>query len=818
MAGRRKMAGRNALDDLVMLDSVKEDKILECLKNRYAADQIYTNIGPVLIAVNPFKMIHSLYTDARIREYRGKKYFELSPHVYSVADDTYSTMISYRENQCVIITGESGSGKTETSKIFMQYIAGVCGKGAEVQRVKERMLQSNPILEAFGNAKTVNNNNSSRFGKYMEVLFDLGGDPIGGQITNYLLEKARVVGPGQGERNFHAFYQLCKGSSPQDKERFYIESYDYFYYLSQTGCYDVDGIDDVEEYQEKDEAMDVLNFTGEEKQEVTRVLSTILWLGNIAFVEDDSERSQVQDSQVLDIAANLLEVDPKVLTKALCTRAIQTGRGKKAEHFTKPNTAAQADFCRDTLAKALYSKMFDWVVQKVNLCIVPPTDEGIQIGVLDIYGFEIFQYNSFEQLCINYVNERLQQIFIQLTLKAEQEEYNREGIPWKDIPYTDNKPLCDIVEGKPGVLAICDDCCKTSKSDQMFIQDLGKFFGGNKYIHSGSVDFTIKHYAGSVRYESEGFLTKNKDTLFDDLVLCIQGSGAPFATFMGWEKLKVSSGQKKAPPTVGRQFKSQVKKLMDKLMSCTPHYIRCIKPNNTKKPNDFDSKNTKRQVKYLGLKENIRVKKAGYAHRTDFKRFVDRYKLLSDEIWNGNVKGNPRKLIGVLTRCLGWTEGNEYVMGKTKLFIQDAANLFNLEDMLDRKVNDAVIEVQKCWRVYKTKRELMTLRADAYDMVNGRKQRRKNSISRDYKGDYVDFSYNKTVTALLSQDGAKEKVIFADRCKVALLRGKQSFFKKMFSKGKKKKFMNHDFFFCQVKPYTRFLLLLIQKMAKLKPN
>jgi myosin-1 len=733
MARKGRLGAKNALDDLVMLQTISEDAILDTLKNRYAQDSIYTSIGPVLVAINPFKMISGLYTDATIREYRGKKYFELPPHVYSLADETYSSMISYRENQCVIISGESGSGKTETSKIIMQYISGVSGKSAEVVRVKERMLSSNPVLEGFGNAKTVNNNNSSRFGKYMEVLFDYAGDPVGGRVTNYLLEKSRVVGPAVGERNFHAFYQVCKGASAGDRETYCIEGVEYYYYLSQTECYDVQGIDDVSDYKEMVEALKVIGLSDEEIGEVHRVISAILWLGNVAFTEDNQEKSSVQDPQVLEIVSHLLQVDVAVLTEALCQRQLQTGSGAKAEIYKKPNTASQADFCRDTMSKALYSAMFDWLVRKVNESIHVDSHEGVHIGILDIYGFEIFEYNSFEQLCINYVNEQLQQIFIELTLKAEQEEYTAEGIPWTPIKYYNNKPVCDLISGKPGVLSICDDCCNTAKTDMMFCQDLQSLFGGSNILHVNSADFTVRHYAGDVRYEATAFLIKNKDTLFDDLKIAIKASPCKFVKDHGWADMKIVEGQKQRPVTVGFQFRQQVTALMTALKACVPHYIRCIKPNMEKTPNNFNSKNTKRQVQYLGLLENVRVRRAGYAYRSEFARFVKRYSLLDHDVWIGKIQGGPRAQVSHLTGQLGWAEGKEYALGKTKIFIQDATTLFHLEDMLDRKMTEAVVVVQKAYRRYKQKRYYLQTRADAYDLVKGRKQRRRGSVDREYR-------------------------------------------------------------------------------------
>lgn len=778
---RRRNMDKNAVDDLVMLSEISEVKITECLNTRYSQDLIYTNIGPVLIAINPFKMIPALYTDAKIREYKGKKAYELPPHVFALADETYTSMLNFQENQCVIITGESGSGKTETSKFIMQYISAVSGRSAEVVRVKERMLSSNPILEGFGNAKTVNNNNSSRFGKYMEILFE-GGDPVGGRVTNYLLEKSRVVGPGPNERNFHVFYQVTCGAPAAERQQYCIEGPEYYFYLTQSGCFTVQGIDDAQEYSELVAAFQKIGITETERADVLCCLSVVLWLGNVAFQEQKPEVSSVADRRVLDVVAGLLQVNVGALEECLCVRKIQTGVGAKAEKFAKPLRSTEADFCRDTLAKALYSRMFDWLVLKINQAIRKDGHRGLQIGVLDIYGFEIFQSNSFEQLCINFVNEKLQQIFIELTLKAEQEEYGAEGIPWKDIPYTNNKPLCDLIEGKPGLLSICDDCCNTSKTDAMFVNDLKSFFGSSPHIHCGSNDFSVRHYAGDVRYDSSGFLTKNKDTLFDDLIVVMQSSPCNFIRDHGWSALEVSDAQKKKPPTVGAVFKTQVEALMKALKACVPHYIRCIKPNHQKTPNNFDKEYIGRQVRYLGLLENVRVRRAGYAHRSLYDRFVKRYGMLSKQVHSGSMRGDGRTLGNEICRAVGWQAGREYALGKTKLFIQDATSLFALEDMLERRMNDAVMVIQKAYRKYKQKRVFMDAKCDAYEAVNMKKERRRGTITGDYKGDNLNAGYDKMVNSLITMNGPKEKVLFSSRIHVITLAGKKGFFESLFAK------------------------------------
>eukprot|EP00461_Guttulinopsis_vulgaris_P000990 UN00990 len=350
----------------------------------------------------------------------------------------------------------------------------------------------------------------------------------------------------------------------------------------------------------------------------------------LIFTEDAQEKSSPTDPQVIAIIAHLLEVSPEVVTTGLTIRTITAGA--RNEIFKKPCRREEAEFNRDTLAKAMYSKVFDYLVDKINASILPPQGDSCHIGILDIFGFEIFQINSFEQLCINFVNEKLQQIFIELTIKNEQEEYTKEGLPWTNIPYFDNKPLCDLIEGRPGVLSVLDDTCATNKDERAFVMSLGQMFSKVERLQCGQMDFTIQHYAGSVRYDATGFTVKNKDTLFSDLVIILQSSKCRFAQDHGWNAIDTSPKQGARPPTVSRVFNQQVQALMKALMSCIPHYVRCVKPNHKKIPNDFDYDMIQRQVQYLGLLENVRVRRAGYAYRAPYERFARRYGVLSEEV------------------------------------------------------------------------------------------------------------------------------------------------------------------------------------------
>jgi len=411
------------VSDLTLLSKVSNEAINDNLKKRFEGAEIYTYIGHVLVSVNPFRDL-GIYTDQVLDSYRGKNRLEMPPHVFAIAEASYYNMKAYSENQCVIISGESGAGKTEAAKRIMQYIANVSGSSSgDIQKVKDMVLATNPLLESFGNAKTLRNNNSSRFGKYLQIHFNAQGEPIGADITNYLLEKSRVTGQIVNERNFHIFYQFTKGASQQYRELFGIQGPETYLYTSRAKCVDVDGIDDLAEYQDTLDAMKIIGLSQAEQDNIFRMLSAILWTGNLVFREDDDGNAAVSDQSVVEFLAYLLEVDPQQLIKAITIRILTPRNGDVIE---SPANQAQATATRDALAKAIYNNLFDWIVERVNQSLKARQATSNSIGILDIYGFEIFEKNSFEQLCINYVNEKLQQIFIQLTLKAEQEEYARE--------------------------------------------------------------------------------------------------------------------------------------------------------------------------------------------------------------------------------------------------------------------------------------------------------------------------------------------------------------------------------------------------------
>uniref|UniRef100_A0A669DKM8 Osteoclast-stimulating factor 1 n=1 Tax=Oreochromis niloticus TaxID=8128 RepID=A0A669DKM8_ORENI len=707
---------QSGVDDMVLLSKITEDAIVDNLKKRYMDDYIFTYIGPVLISVNPFKQM-PYFTDREIELYQGAAQYENPPHIYALTDNMYRNMMIDGENQCVIISGESGAGKTVAAKYIMGYISKVSGGGSKVQHVKEIILQSNPLLEAFGNAKTVRNNNSSRFGKYFEIQFSRGGEPDGGKISNFLLEKSRVVSQNENERNFHIYYQV-RGASAQQREALGIMTPDYYYYLNQSGTYKVDGTNDSKDFQETMEAMQVIGIPGDIQTQVLQIVAGILHLGNISFIEAGNY-GQVESTDLLAFPAYLLGIDPNRLQDKLTSRKMDSKWGGKSESINVTLNQEQANYTRDALAKALYARLFDYLVESINKAIQKPHEE-FSIGVLDIYGFEIFQRNGFEQFCINFVNEKLQQIFIELTLKAEQEEYVQEGIKWTPIEYFNNKIVCDLIENKlnpPGIMSVLDDVCATMHAkgegaDGTLLQKLQAAVGTHEHFNSWNSGFVIHHYAGKVR--------------------CRMISTFPVL-------IKVTND------------------LVNTLMKCTPHYIRCIKPNETKRPKDWEESRVRHQVEYLGLRENIRVRRAGFAYRRLFSKFLMRYAILTAETWPC-WRGPEQQGVLHLLRSVNM-DNDQYQMGRTKVFVKNPESLFLLEEMRERKFDTFARIIQKAWRKFIARKKYEQMREEASDILYNSKERRKNSINRNFVGDYLGLEQRPELRQFLAK---RERVDFAD--------------------------------------------------------
>ncbi|MBN3282750.1 MYO1F protein, partial [Polyodon spathula] len=751
---------QSGVDDMVLLSKITEDAIVENLKKRYMDDYIFTYIGSVLISVNPFKQM-PYFTDREIELYQGAAQYENPPHIYALTDNMYRNMIIDAENQCVIISGESGAGKTVAAKYIMGYISKVSGGGDKVQHVKDIILQSNPLLEAFGNAKTVRNNNSSRFGKYFEIQFSRGGEPDGGKISNFLLEKSRVVSQNENERNFHIYYQLLDGAPKDQHEALGIMTPDYYFYLNQSGTYKVDGTNDSKDFQETMEAMKVIGISQADQTQVLQIVAGILHLGNICFIEVGNY-GQVESTDLLAFPAYLLGIDQNRLNEKLTSRKMDSKWGGKSESIDVTLNREQATYTRDALAKALFTRLFDYLVEAINKAIQKPHEE-FSIGVLDIYGFEIFKRNGFEQFCINFVNEKLQQIFIELTLKAEQEEYVQEGIKWSPIEYFNNKIVCDLIENKlnpPGIMSVLDDVCATMHAkgdgaDGTLLQKLQGAVGTHEHFNSWNSGFIIHHYAGKVSYDINGFCERNRDVLFTDLIELMQSS--EYAFIRGLFPESLNTDKKSRPTTASMKIKKQANDLVNTLMKCTPHYIRCIKPNETKRSKDWEESRVMHQVEYLGLRENIRVRRAGFAYRRVFNKFMQRYAILTAETWPC-WRGDERQGVQHLLRAVNM-DADQYQMGQSKVFVKNPESLFLLEEMRERKFDTFARTIQKAWRKYIARRKYEQMREEASDILFNWKERRRNSINRNFVGDYLGMEDKPELRQFLAK---RERVDFAD--------------------------------------------------------
>ncbi|KAG0725192.1 Unconventional myosin-Ie [Chionoecetes opilio] len=747
-----------SVDDMVLLTKITEEAITDNLKRRFMDDKIYTYIGPVLVAVNPFKQL-PYFGDKELEMYQGAATYEVPPHIFALADTMYRNMLIDSDNQCVIISGESGAGKTVSAKFIMNYITKVSQGTKKVQHIKDIILESNPLLEAFGNAKTTRNNNSSRFGKYIEIQFSSGGEPLGGKISNFLLEKSRVHSLNSEERSFHIFYQLCAGANAAMVEELGISEPDYYHYLSQSGVFKVDNMNDALDFQETLSAMNVMGISEQIQNDILCIVAAILHMGNICFTEQGNA-AVIANAEYLEFPAYLLGVSSEWVGRKLVSRVFDSKWGGQSERVDVTLNVEQAQFTRDAWTKGLYTRLFDYIVDTINKAMV--TDANlINLGILDIYGFEIFDKNGFEQFCINYVNEKLQQIFIDLTLKSEQEEYNSEGIQWKPISYFDNKVVCELIETKrpPGIMCILDDTCatmsaKTEGADMDFHCKMESQVGSNAHYQKFNQGFIIKHYAGNVSYQIEGFCEKNRDVLNSDIIEVMQSSSKPFISSLFPDVIQ--SGAKKHPTTAGTKIRTQANELVTTLTKCVPHYIRCIKPNETKKPHDWDSQMAKHQVEYLGLKENIRVKRAGFAYRRPFHKFLQRYAILSPETWP-SWSGRAEQGIHVIMKAINMDQ-DQFQIGKTKIFIKDPESLYMIEECRERKLDHYARVLQQAFRKFFSKRKCIKTAIEGSDLFLNRKERREHSLNRNFFGDYIGMDFKPQLATLIPR---REKVLFA---------------------------------------------------------
>ncbi|NXN07098.1 MYO1A protein, partial [Indicator maculatus] len=686
-----------AVGDLVLLDPLTEESLLHTLQERFRRGDIYTYIGNVVISVNPYRSL-PIYGPEVVQEYHNCNFFAVKPHIYAIADDAYRSLRDRDRDQCILITGESGAGKTEASKLVMSYVAAVCSKGEEVDKVKEQLLQSNPVLE--------------------------GKSP-------HLAHQAYPSHPAPQLK----LHQDCR----------------HYAYLNREAS-DVPGMDDAANFHAMQDAMRVIGFSPDEVTALLEVAAVVLKLGNVQLSSSyqangmeacsiaepqgrDGDRHRVGGHPLgppaqpghcsfpaeLQEICSLIGLDPSMLEQALCSRTVRA----RNETVLTTLSVPQGYYGRDALAKNIYSRLFDWLVNRINASIqVKPGKQRKVMGVLDIYGFEIFQDNGFEQFIINYCNEKLQQIFILMTLKEEQEEYVREGIQWTPVEFFDNSIICDLIENsKGGILAMLDEECLRPGvvNEDTFLSKLNQLFASHKHYESRETQnarrvmdasllphcFRIHHYAGKVTYNVRGFIEKNNDLLFRDLSQAMWAAQHTLlrSLFPEGDPQKVSL---KLPPTAGFQFKASVAMLMKNLYSKNPNYIRCIKPNESKAPMLFTPELVLAQVRYLGLMENVRVRRAGYAFRQLYSSFLDRYKMLSTQTWP-RWAGSDREGTEVLLAELRYAP-EELAFGHTKIFIRSPRTLFDLEKRRQDRVVQLATLIQKMFRGWRCRTQYQLMR------------------------------------------------------------------------------------------------------------
>ncbi|XP_030068130.1 myosin-11 isoform X1 [Microcaecilia unicolor] len=721
------------VEDMAELTCLNEASVLHNLRERYFSGLIYTYSGLFCVVVNPYKML-PIYSEKIIDMYKGKKRHEMPPHIYAIADTAYRSMLQDREDQSILCTGESGAGKTENTKKVIQYLAVVAsshkgkkdtsitqGPSFAYGELEKQLLQANPILEAFGNAKTVKNDNSSRFGKFIRINFDVTGYIVGANIETYLLEKSRAIRQAKDERTFHIFYYLISGAKDSLKEELLLEGFGNYTFLS-SGYVPVPGQDDCDMFQETLEAMKIMGFVEEDQIAMLKVVSSVLQLGNIVFKKErNTDQASMPDNTAAQKVCHLMGINVTDFTRSILSPRIKVGR----DVVQKAQTKEQADFAIEALAKATYERLFLWILNRVNKALDKTKRQGASfLGILDIAGFEIFEVNSFEQLCINYTNEKLQQLFNHTMFILEQEEYQREGIEWNFIDFgLDLQPCIELIErpnNPPGVLALLDEECWFPKAtDVSFVEKLCQEQGNHckfqktKQLKDKTL-FTLVHYAGKVDYNASAWLTKNMDPLNDNVTSLLNQSSDKFVAdlwkdvdrIVGLDQMakmtesslpSASKTKKGMFRTVGQLYKEQLTKLMTTLRNTSPNFVRCIIPNHEKRSGKLDAHLVLEQLRCNGVLEGIRICRQGFPNRIVFQEFRQRYEILAaGSIPKGFMDGKQACMIMIKALEL---DPNLYRIGQSKIFFRTGV-LAHLEEERDLKITDIIIAFQALSRGY----------------------------------------------------------------------------------------------------------------------
>ncbi|XP_068143632.1 LOW QUALITY PROTEIN: myosin-VIIa [Drosophila tropicalis] len=720
------------VEDMITLGDLQEYTILRNLQTRYAKKLIYTYTGSMLVAINPYQIL-PIYTHREIQLYRNKMLSELPPHIFAISDNAFQRLQRHKENQCVVISGESGAGKTESTKLILQYLAAISGKHSWIE---QQIIEANPIMEAFGNAKTVRNDNSSRFGKYIEIRFTPEGAIQGARIQQYLLEKSRIVFQSREERNYHIFYCMLAGLSDTERQRLQLleKSPSQYHYLAQGGCFTLPGKQDAKDFADIRAAMKVLSFKPEEVWSIFSLLAAILHLGNLRFKATEVanlEVAELDDGKNLQNVAQLLGLPTAPLNAALTQRTIFV----HGEHVVTSLGKEAAVEGRDAFVKSLYDGIFVRIVRRINETINKQPEHPMNsIGVLDIFGFENFDNNSFEQLCINYANENLQQFFVGHIFKMEQAEYQSEHINWQHIEFQDNQQILDLIGMKPiNIMSLIDEESKFPKgTDQTLLEKLHVQHGNRSIYVKGKTTqtslFGIRHYAGVVMYNPLGFLEKNRDSFSSDLRSLVQRSKNKYLVDIFPQEMPMDTTKKQ--PTLCVKFRNSLDMLMRTLSQAHPYFIRCIKPNEYKEPNNFDKELCVRQLRYSGMMETARIRRAGYPIRHEYRAFVDRYRLLVPP--TGPLdKCDCRQLARQICQATLSADGDRQ-FGRTKLFLRDEDDNL-LETQRSQLMLKSIITIQRGIRRVLFRRYLQKYRQAIITVQRywrGRLQRRKYQIMR----------------------------------------------------------------------------------------
>uniref|UniRef100_A0A669F972 Myosin heavy chain, fast skeletal muscle n=1 Tax=Oreochromis niloticus TaxID=8128 RepID=A0A669F972_ORENI len=720
------------MEDMAMMTHLNEPSVLFNLKERFASWMIYTYSGLFCVVVNPYKWL-PVYDATCVAAYRGKKRIEAPPHIFSISDNGYQFMLTDRENQSVLITGESGAGKTVNTKRVIQYFATIAALGAKKESspgkmqgsLEDQIVAANPLLEAYGNAKTVRNDNSSRFGKFIRTHFGSTGKLASADIETYLLEKSRVTFQLSAERSYHIFYQLMTGHKPELLEVLLITTNPYDYPMISQGEITVKSINDVEEFIATDTAIDILGFTADEKLSIYKLTGAVMHHGNMKFKQKQREEQAEPDgTEVADKISYLMGLNSADMLKALCYPRVKVGN----EFVTKGQTVPQVNNAVSALCKSVYEKMFLWMVVRINEMLDTKQPRQFFIGVLDIAGFEIFDFNSLEQLCINFTNEKLQQFFNHHMFVLEQEEYKKEGIQWEFIDFGMDLAACiELIEKPMGIFSILEEECMFPKAsdttfkNKLHDQHLGKSKGFEKPKPAkgkAEAHFALVHYAGTVDYNISGWLDKNKDPLNESVVQLYQKSSNKLLCFLYAAHASTDEaaggggkkgGKKKGGSfqTVSALFRENLAKLMTNLRSTHPHFVRCLIPNETKTPGLMENFLVIHQLRCNGVLEGIRICRKGFPSRILYGDFKQRYKVLNASVIpEGQFIDNKKaseKLLGSID-----VDHTQYKFGHTKVFFK-AGLLGTLEEMRDEKLAELVTMTQALCRGYVMRKEFVKM-------------------------------------------------------------------------------------------------------------